>query len=96
MDLVVLVKKMSVLINFLLQNTNQSLAKSYQILLVMSDRTDKFRELWDSTRVRTYAITHSRWAVANHYTTDTVSYLRTTQQNMPIFLYFNQENFEMM
>ena len=47
MGLVVLVKKMSVLINFLLQNTNlvTSLAKSAQILLVMSDRTDTFREL---------------------------------------------------
>jgi hypothetical protein len=48
MGLMVLVKKMSVLINFLLQNTIlvdlcQSLAKSVksaQILLVMSDRTD--------------------------------------------------------
>ena len=50
MGLVVLVKKMSVLINFLLQDTNlvsvlNSLAKSAQILLVMSDRTDTFREL---------------------------------------------------
>ena len=45
----VVVKKMSVLINFLLQNTNQSLAKSAQILLVMSDRTDEFLELWNYT-----------------------------------------------
>ena len=48
MGLVVLEKKMSVLINFLLQNTNfwQFLAKSSQILLiVISDRTDEFREL---------------------------------------------------
>ena len=49
MGLVVLVKKMSVLINFLLQDTNlvsvlNSLAKSAQILLVMSDRTDTFCE----------------------------------------------------
>jgi hypothetical protein len=47
MGLVVLVKKMSVLINFLLQNTNlvSVLSKSAQILLVMSDRTDTFRKL---------------------------------------------------
>ena len=50
MGLVVLVKKMSVLINFLLQDTNlvsvlNSLAKSAQMLLVMSDRTDTLREL---------------------------------------------------
>ena len=37
MDLVVLVKKMSVLINFLLQNTN--------LVSVMSDRTDEFCKL---------------------------------------------------
>jgi hypothetical protein len=40
-----LVKKMSVLINILLQNTN--LVSVLSILLVMSDRTDKFRELCD-------------------------------------------------
>ena len=47
MGLVVPVKKMSVLINFYckIPNLCQSSAKSSQILLVMSDRTDKFREL---------------------------------------------------
>jgi hypothetical protein len=47
MGLVVLVKKMSVLINFYckIPILCQSLAKSAQILLVMSDRTDTFREL---------------------------------------------------
>jgi hypothetical protein len=47
MGLVVLVKKMSVLINFYckIPILCWSLAKSAQILLVMSDRTDKFREL---------------------------------------------------
>ena len=44
MGLVVLEKKMSVLINFVLQNTNL-VSVSPQILLVMSDRTDEFREL---------------------------------------------------
>jgi hypothetical protein len=46
MGSVVLVKKMSVHINFLLQNTNlvSILSKSAQILLVMSDRTDESRE----------------------------------------------------
>ena len=39
--LVVLVKRMSVLINFLLQNTKQ--------FLVMSDRTDTFRELCNNS-----------------------------------------------
>jgi hypothetical protein len=42
MGLVVLLKKMSVLINFLYQY------QSAQILLVMSDRTDKFCELCDT------------------------------------------------
>ena len=44
MGLVVLVKKMSVFINFLLQNTDfmSGLSK----ILVMSDRTDEFCELW--------------------------------------------------
>ena len=47
MCLVVLVKKMSVFINFLLQNINlvSVLSKICPILLVMSDRTDKFHEL---------------------------------------------------
>jgi len=49
MDLVVLVKKMSVHIIFLLENTKiVSLAKSSKKLLVMSDRPDKFRELWET------------------------------------------------
>ena len=48
MGLVVLEKKMSVLINFVLQNTNlvSVLSEIPKILLVMSDRTDEFRELW--------------------------------------------------
>ena len=48
MGLVVLVKKMSVLINFLLQNTNlvSVLSKICPNLLVMSDRTDTFRKLY--------------------------------------------------
>jgi hypothetical protein len=44
-----LVSKMSVLINFLMQNTNLVSvlkAKSVKILLVMSDRTDKLCKLW--------------------------------------------------
>ena len=46
-DLLVLVKKMSVLINFLLQNANlvSVLSKICPNLLAMSDRTDKFCEL---------------------------------------------------
>jgi Na+/H+ antiporter NhaD/arsenite permease-like protein len=54
MGLVVLVKKMSVLINFYckIPILCQSLAKSAQILLVMSDRTDTFRELRHETGVK--------------------------------------------
>jgi hypothetical protein len=42
MGFMVLVKIKSVLNNILLQNTK----KSAQIVLVMSDRTDEFHELW--------------------------------------------------
>jgi hypothetical protein len=42
MGLVVLAKNMSVLINFLLQNTNFVSVLFAQILLVISDRTDNF------------------------------------------------------
>ena len=44
-DLVVLVNKMSVLINFPLQNTCTNLVSVLFFLLVMSDRTDEFHEL---------------------------------------------------
>jgi hypothetical protein len=44
MGLVVLVKKVSVFINFLLQNTDFMSVLSK--ILVMSDRTDEFCELW--------------------------------------------------
>ena len=53
MILVVLVKKMSVLMNFLMQNAN--LVKLTQIVLVMSNRTDEFRELCTVAKCTRYS-----------------------------------------
>jgi hypothetical protein len=57
MSLVVLLKKMSVLINFLYQY------QSAQILLVMSDRTDKFCELCDTKIILNKNIVKQRTTV---------------------------------
>ena len=57
MSLVVLLKKMSVLINFLYQY------QSAQILLVMSDRADKFCELCDTKIILNKNIVKQRTTV---------------------------------
>jgi hypothetical protein len=106
MGLVILVKKMLVLINFLLQNTNlvsvlrkipilcQSLEKSAQILLVMSDRTDTFRELCLASvvchRLNFYITISFGWSSSKIVSGDLSQHPRSPPLRLKVERFWNQ------